>query len=125
MTEIAKYVYSGDCRLCDVGHETGFRDCNGNNLRTGDIVITYIVDQVGFSNLGGLTVVVSDQYQSYSDGTHKEKEGELEFFVMGIKCIDVNEDGSWRVMRVKEYEFAIDGEHWRDYGFSFQASAAE
>lgn len=114
------YVYSGKCRLCDVGVETGFHDCNDVSLRTGDIVITYTEDELGFANLGVLTVVVSDQYQSYSDGTHVEKEGEVEFFVMGIKSIDINEDGTWRVKRLKGYESVLDGEHWPDYGFSFR-----
>lgn len=114
------YVYSGDCRLCDVGQPVGFHDSKGNALRTGDIVITFTVDSLGFSNLGGLTVVVSDQYQSFTDGSHVENEAPSAY-VMGIRSVQVDEDGQWRVLRLKKWEDVIPGESWPDYGFSFRA----
>ena len=114
------YVYSGKCRLCDVGTETGLIDEAGAELRTGDIVMTYTVDDIaGCSNLGGLTVVVSDQFQSYTDGRHEEKNGAPVFFVMGIKGVDLNAPGEWRVKKLKGAEHVIDGEAWPNFGFSY------
>lgn len=110
------YVYSGDCRKCEVGVETNLFDWSGELLNTGDIVIS-ICD--GLYN-SGLTVVIADQWQSYSDGTHVKKDGDLEFFVMGIKSEVLGE--RWQAVRVKKFEDAIEGEHWTDYGFSYKST---
>jgi hypothetical protein len=109
------YVYSGKCRLCECGLATEIRDIGGNVLRTGDIVISF-TDTYTPSNL---TVVVSDQFQSYTDGRHEQKDGDQVFFVMGIKNVPIHEGGEWQVLRVKEYTDVLDGEHWPAYGFRF------
>ena len=110
------YVYSGEYRKCEVGLETKFVDWNGEHLRTGDIVCL-LHDGVWNS---GLTVVVADQWKSYSDGTHVIKEGDLEFFIMGIK--DVVLGDSWNAVLVKRFEDVIEGEHWSDFGFNYKSS---
>ena len=114
------YVYSGECRLCDVGPPIGANDCTGKPLFTGDIVLTYTEENnLGATYVAGLTAVVSDQYQSFSDGTFTERKNP-EFYVMGIKNVPLHDSGEWRVQRVKSYIDAIVGEHWREYGFSFK-----
>ncbi len=119
------HVYSGNCRLCDVGVGTGFKDLGGKPLNTGDIVVTFTENDLGVQYLGGLTVVVSDQYQSYSDGTHRLKDGEPEFFVMGIRSVDLDEAGAWKVQKLKGFESVVAGENWPDYGFRFAVAAED
>jgi len=121
------YVYSGRCRQCEVGLPTGLKDDAGNRLRTGDIVMSYTVDSFGVANFDGLTVVIADQWQTYSDGSHVLQEDKATPFVMGIKNVDleletgVYPDHVWRVRRLKAYEDVVDGEHWKDFGFSFKS----
>ena len=115
------YVYSGKRRLCDAGVSTGYSDAHGKPLYTGDIVVSYTVDEAqGFAYLGGLTVVVSDKYTTYSNGEHVKKEGDPEFYVMGIRDVSLVDKSGWRVMKLKGFESVINGEHWPDYGFSFK-----
>jgi hypothetical protein len=116
------YVYSGECRLCDVGVYSGFSDAAGIPLSTGDIVLTYTENEMGCRFVGGLSVVVSDQYTTFSGGRHEIKNGDVEFFVMGVRGVDlINAPGEWKVHLVKSHEDVINGEHWKDYGFSFRA----
>jgi hypothetical protein len=120
LPDTACYVYSGKCRLCDVGIPTGENDIHGKELFTGDILVTFTENYAP----GGLTVMVSNQYQSYSDGTHKET-GETSPYPMGIKNMwtDPEEDRSkWSVLKVKHWEDVVSGEHWRDFGFSFKST---
>lgn len=119
------YVYSGKCRLCNCGEKTDVPDHSGESLTTGDIVMVYTVNNFGVSNFDGLSVVVSDQWESYSDGKHVLKDGEPEYYVMGIKDVELEDDSpifpdySWRVCRLKRAEDVIDGEHWKDFGFRY------
>lgn len=109
-------IYSGKCLLCDVGHQTGIVDCYGKNLRTGDIVVLFTKNDVH-----SLTVLVADQYQSYSDGSHVEKENTFEFYVMGIRSVNLNDESSdWSIKLIKKYEDVVNGEHWSDWGFCFR-----
>lgn len=107
-------IYSGTCRLCDVGFKTNIIDRSGNTLHTGDIVVIWNKD-----DCYGLSVVTGDQWQSYSDGSHVEKKEDVEFFVMGIKKVDLANDEDWWVQRVKSFERVIDGERWQDQEFSY------
>lgn len=114
-------IYSGNCRQSDVGLATGIKDIDGNDLYTGDIVTLWHQtdwDDVAYSR--GITVVTSDQWQSYSDGSHVEKTDALQFFVMGVKSVSIGEDKEWLVKRVKSFNDVINGEHWKDYGFNFR-----
>lgn len=110
------FVYSGDCRLGTVGDVTPFSDMFGNALFVGDIVITLTDNHM----TGQLTAVVSDEFTSYSNGTHKIKEGPVEPFVMGIKSVDLATPGTWSVMKLKDHSDVISGEHWQAYGFNFR-----
>lgn len=108
-------VYSGKVELGTCGVETSLVDCAGNVLRVGDIVASFTEDEFGVNNFNGLTVVVEDR-PALTGRT--ENEGP---FVMGIKNVDfMHEDSKWHVRRLKAWEDVIDGEHWKDFGFSFR-----
>jgi len=108
------YLYAGECRQCVCGIKTNMKDLRGKELFTGDIVLTFTKDY----SADGLTAVVSDQFTSYSDGTHVEHESHSPF-VMGIKCVNLDE-GEWMIMKVKDWSDCIDGEHWKDFGFKYK-----
>ena len=115
------YVYSGDVRLCKVGADTEFRDLHNNLLRTGDIVVSWCRDG---HTVTGLSVVVRDEFNCYFGQEPIPLDEPGEPFVMGLKTANITEpdtEGFWQVMRVKRAEDVIDGEHWKDYGFSFRA----
>ena len=125
-------VFSGKCCLCDVGHEVNAKDYMGEPIHTGDIVMIWHGEYIDTESecwypAGGLTVVVNDQYSSVGDGRtiiHREKEGQPDPFVMGIKGCGFN-DPSWQVHIVKKHSDVIDGEHWPAYGFSYQKATGE
>lgn len=123
------YVYSGEVRSGLCGTPTGFKDMYDKPLSVGDIVVNFTIANGVFESLGGMTVVVSDKYKSYTDGTHTEKDGQEEFYVMGIKtawpATDDAEELDWRkkrwaVLKVKDHADVVDGEHWRDFGFNYK-----
>lgn len=119
----AVFILSGKCRIGDVGEATPLKDITGKGLFVGDIVIVSTIDSMGICDNHGLSVVCSDKWTSYSDGTHVAKEGDIEYFVMGIKNVDFmgKDSEKWIVKRVKSFEDIIAGEHWKDYGFSYAA----
>jgi hypothetical protein len=118
------YIYSGDVRLGDCGDPTPYVDMYGKELFVGDIVVTLTEEDGVFKSLGSLSAVVSDKYTSYSDGTHKVKDGDIEYFVMGIKSAWPKcEDGKkkeWAVLKVKDHSDVINLEHWSDFGFNYR-----
>lgn len=116
-------VLSGKCVLCDVGLPAKAKDCRGVDIHTGDIVIIWHGSYVGteleeWQPGDGMTVVVADQYQSYSNGDIK-RTGDINPFVMGIKDCGFNHP-EWRVRVVKKYHDVIEGEHWPEFGFSYK-----
>ena len=117
----ARFVLSGDCRLGDVGEPTPLIDNAGNELFVGDIVITSTIDKFGICSNNGLTVVCSDKWTSYTDGSHIAKQEPFEYFVMGIKNVDFmgTDSEHWIVNRVKSFSDVIPGEHWPGFGFSY------
>lgn len=116
----AKFVLSGKCRKGDVGESTPLTDCYGNKLFVGDIVATFTKDEFGVCYFSGLTAVVSDKWTSYNDGTHVQKEGGVEHFVMGIKGVDfMKEDSKWSVQKLKSFEDVVSGEKWKEFGFNY------
>lgn len=126
------FIYSGKCRLCEVGLTTDLKDDLGNKLRTGDIVMSYTVAKdTGFRSVYGITVVVANHYDNIAGvpPTERIEENKSEPFVMGIKACDIQEPLEdypttvWRVHRVKEYEDIIDGEKWSDFGFNYRSDA--
>lgn len=84
-------VYSGESCKCDVGLPVGAKDRMGRDLHTGDIVIVWHGEYLGtdierWDPSEGLTCVIADQYQSYSDGSITQNPvGLIDPFVMGIK----------------------------------------
>lgn len=112
------YVCSGNSRFCVCGLKTNLVDLTGQNLRTGDIVVSYCEDTVPF--ITGLSVVVCKQWNNFTDGTHSLKEGykQADFFVMGIKDSALNVPGGWWVKRVKKFEDIVIGEHWENFEFN-------
>jgi hypothetical protein len=120
----AAFILSGNCRMGDVGEPTPLKDFTDKDLFVGDIVIVSTIDSMGICENHGLSVVCSDKWTSYSDGTHVAKESNIEHFVMGIKNVDFmgKDSEKWIVERVKSFEDVIAGEHWKDYGFSYVAS---
>ena len=113
------YVYSGKCRLCECGLKTDLKSIEDEPLRTGDIVISYTMNELGvFEYLGGLTIVVCNQWQTYSDNTHKIIDANAKAFIMGIKKVTLGE--RWHVSRVKKFKDVIDGESWTEFGFNYK-----
>lgn len=120
-------VFSGKCCMCDVGIAIPFVDMDGIDIHTGDIVQIWHVDYIGteYETVNpdkGLTVVVSDQYQSYSDGSVIAN-ANPEPFVMGIKGCGFNH-AEWQVSIVKKWNHVIEGENWPAFGFSYGYSEA-
>ena len=113
------YIYSGECRFCEVGLPTQIKDDCENMLRTGDIVMSYTTSELGIDYFDGLTVVVADHFENYQGQEPQEMEDKGKPFVMGIKSVSLTDD-VWRVRRLKGYEDVINGEHWKDFGFSFR-----
>lgn len=118
-------IFSGSCCLCDIGVPINEMDIFGRELFTGDIVQIWHGDYLGtdleqWLPSAGLTAVVSNQYQSFSDGSIKMSESPLEFFVMGIKGAFIRKDPSWKVCIVKSHTDVIEGEKWINYGFSYK-----
>ena len=112
------YVYSGDCREGFCGDTTPLKDYWDGPLYVGDIVVIYKED----SSPDGLTVVVSDKYESFSDGTYKIKpKDDVVYFIMGIKgsCTKPDLEG-WIILKVKDHSDVVNGEHWKDYGFNYK-----
>ena len=108
--------------MCDIGIPVGHDDAHGHPLHTGDIVQIWHGDYLDtdleqWMPADGLTCVVSDQYQSYSDGSIVENK-DPQPFVMGIKSCGFDHPG-WKVAIVKSHADVIRGERWPDYGFRF------
>jgi hypothetical protein len=84
-------VFSGESCFCDVGMSTGHLTSYGQEveLHTGDIVLIWHGEWLGtdledWRPIDGLTVVVANQYQSFTDGSITALP-DSEPFVMGIK----------------------------------------
>jgi hypothetical protein len=120
------FIYSGNVRKGKCGEPTKLEDRNGKSLFIGDIVALFHTNKsypedIQTSNFENLTAIVDDKYISYSDGTHVESDEESQPFVMGIKDTDImHEKSEWSVELVKSYIEAVDGEHWKNYGFNYK-----
>lgn len=119
-------VFSGDCCLCDVGIPVNSKDWTEEDLFTGDIVLVYRGHYIRTENeewnpSGGLTVVIGNQYQSYIEGVIKHLTNDFEPYVMGIKNCGFNHP-EWQIRKVKSFEDVVEGEHWKEFGFSYQNS---
>ena len=117
-------LYGGSCCICDVGMPTGEKDMHGKELFSGDIVQLWHGNYIGedieeWLPSSGLTAIVGNQYQSYSDGTIKTLTDTPDLFTMGIaKCGIQNEE--WRVSLVKSHRDIIPGERFESFGFNYR-----
>lgn len=129
-TKGALRVFSGNCCLCDVGIPVNAKSTWGDpvEVHTGDIIIVWHGDYIGtdietWYPTGGLSVVVSNDYQSFSDGSVELIEGTHEPYPMGIKGCGFDHP-EWRIQVVKKHSDVISVEHWPDFGFSYKHSDA-
>lgn len=118
-------VFSGSCYLCDSGIPTGEVDMHGRELFTGDIVQLWHGNWIGqdleeWMPSDGLTAIVADQYQSYSDGSFEIISEKPRPFTMGIKDVGV-QGGAWKVSLVKSHKDIVHGERFPAFGFNFWA----
>lgn len=117
-------VWSGKCCLCDVGIPSGLKDfATEEELHTGDIVLLYCVywpnTDIEFWKCTGMTVIVSDQYTTYTDGRIEENPLPVQPYCMGVKSINFpNEE--WKIQLIKKHSDVVDGEHWPAYGFNYK-----
>ena len=117
-------IYSGTCCFCDIGIPTREVDIFDRPIFTGDIVQNWHGQYIGsdleqWLPISGLTAIVCNQYQSYSDGTVKLLDDCGDFFVMGIRDSGFNSK-EWKVCIIKSHEFVINGEKWEDFGFNYK-----
>jgi hypothetical protein len=113
-------IKSGKCVMGSVGDPTTIKDARGLSLFVGDIVATYTVDHLGQSCLHGLTAVVDGGLVTYTNGKTVNKIPDEPPFVMGTKSIDFCTDDEWFCLRLKSHKDVIPGEHWPEYGFSYE-----
>lgn len=117
-------IYSGSCCMCDVGRPTGEVDIHGIELFTGDIVQLWHGNYIGtdieeWMPSDGLTAIVANQYQSYSDGSIILLDESAKPFTMGIANCGVSSD-EWHVSLVKSHTDIIAGERFKAYGFNYR-----
>jgi hypothetical protein len=111
------YIYSGTVRLGICGTKTPFTDVYGKHLFVGDIVVTHTDGWCA-----GMTAVVDNSFISYSDGTHViNTKDALTQFVMGIRGLEDDPTGTWKVNKIKDWSDVIEGEKWSNFGFSYSA----
>ena len=117
-------IYSGSCCMCDVGRPTGAVDMSGRDLFTGDIVQLWHGNYIGtdleeWMPSDGLTAIVADQYQSYSDGSIVLIDENALPYTMGIKDCGISND-EWHVKLVKSHTDIIVGERFKAFGFNYR-----
>lgn len=117
-------IFSGSCCICDVGIPTGEVDINGNDLYTGDIVQLWHGNFLGtdveeWLPSSGVTAIVADQYQSYSNGKIELLDESPKPFTMGIKQHGV-QSGEWKLTLIKSHKDIISGERYISFGFNYK-----
>lgn len=117
-------IYSGSCCLCDVGIKTGEVDMHGNDLYSGDIVQLWHGNYIGtdveeWMPSSGLTAIVGDQYQSYTDGRVDLINDAPTLYTMGIMSSGV-QDEEWKVALVKSHKDIIRGERFQSFGINYK-----
>jgi hypothetical protein len=116
------FILSGNSVKGRCGRETNLKDRNGKPLFIGDIVALFYRGNLRLERFEGLTVVVDDEYTSYSDGTTVVTNQNPQAFIMGIaSCNIMSENCEWSVERVKSYKRVVDMENWLNYGFNYKS----
>lgn len=117
-------IYSGKCCMCDVGMPAGAVDMHGRELYTGDIVQLWRGHFIG-SDLeewvpsDGLTAIVANQYQTFTDGKVVLLDDNPPAFTMGIASCGVS-NHEWHVSLVKSHTDIIIGERFKAFGFNYR-----
>tara|TARA_Y100001951_G_scaffold105377_1_gene122759 strand:+ start:11611 stop:11943 length:333 start_codon:yes stop_codon:yes gene_type:complete len=110
--------------MCDTGLATGETDMHGHELFSGDIVQLWHGNWIGeefeeWLPSSGLTAILGNQYQSYSNGITELLTDKPELFTMGIAGIGV-QGGEWKVSLVKSHSEIIAGERFAAYGINYR-----
>ena len=118
-------IFSGSSCFCDTGIPANEKDIHGNELFSGDIVQLWHGEYLGtdveeWMPSSGLTAIVGNQYQSYTDGTIKTLTKTPVLFTMGIADNGVQSE-EWRVSLVKSHKDIIAGERFESFGFNYRA----
>ncbi len=101
-------VYSGEALQGVCGTETTLKDFNGTPLFVGDIVAIASQNEFGIQCFYDLTVVV--------DGATNDESP----FIMDLHGVDVGNDDTWHIKKLKDWEDCINGEHWKSFGFNYR-----
>ena len=117
-------VYSGNYYMCDTGIPTHETDMHGHALYTGDIVQLWHGNWIGedfeeWLPSSGLTVIVANQYESYTNGTFTVLTENPIPFTMGISSIGV-QGGEWKVSLVKSHKDIVLRERIISFGFNIK-----
>lgn len=117
-------IYSGTSCMCDTGIPTGEIDIHGNDLFSGDIVQLWHGNYLGtdleeWMPSSGLTAIVGNQYQSYTNGEVVLLTDSPRLFTMGIGDTGIQNE-EWKVSLVKSHKEIINGERFLSFGFNFR-----
>lgn len=97
---------------------------HGRELFTGDIVQLWHGNYLGtdleeWVPFDGLTAIVANQYQSYSDGSIVLVDENAQPFTMGIYGCGISND-EWHVALVKSHADIIVGERLKAFGLNYR-----
>jgi hypothetical protein len=110
--------------MCDVGIPANQKDMHGNDLYSGDIVQLWHGNYIGtdmeeWLPSSGLTVIVGNQYKSYTDGTIELITNNPTLFTMGIASCGVQNE-EWAVTLIKSHKDIINGERFLSFGINYR-----
>lgn len=120
------FIYSGKCRLCEVGIPTGKKDCKGMDLYTGDLVVVFSVGEDGILDYvsENTSPILIEQYTSVlfaNEVEHIKLKEPSEPYAMGIKTEGLDlEDSPWNVMKIKDHKEIVENEKWSSYSLTFK-----
>jgi hypothetical protein len=117
-------IFSGTCCMCDVGIPTGEEDMHGCELFSGDVVQLWHGNYMGtdieeWMPSSGLTTILGNQYQTYTDGTIELINSKPSLYTMGISGVGV-QGGEWKVSLVKSHKDIIPGERFASFGINYR-----
>lgn len=113
------YIFSGSANQGKCGTATHMKDCTGQELFVGDMVLIYKPEPNG-SFVGDVTLTAVVEDKLFLGGEDKLKP----HFVMGIRsCCEHEDFDGWIVKRVKRWSQAVNKESWESFGFNYQETA--
>lgn len=115
------FVYSGKCKMCEVGLDSDLIDVHERKLKTGDVVIVYKEIQTSTveKNCVGIGVIAANHFKNVSGEkpSKRDNTNKIRPYVMGFSSGGT----PWKIRLVKSYSDIVDGEKWSDYGFHFSS----